>query len=353
MHDGAPPDAEALASFHEFWASVKADVDARLEAFLDERVARAAALGSDPGAVMAATRALALRGGKRFRPALLALAYQGFGGAGGMAAVGPAGVALELLQTYFLIHDDWMDDDDVRRGGPSVHAVLRARFGSRARGDATAILAGDYAAALANEVLLQCEAPPAAVLAAARVMAETQEDVCFGQVLDLGGRAADVELVHDLKTASYTVRGPMAMGAALASAPPAAFQAIARFARPVGVAFQIRDDLLGTFGASEATGKPIGNDLRQGKRTAVIAEAPDDADTRALMAAAFGRADASEGDVLALTHHLASCGARARAEARLDRLVADGLAALDGLAVTPSARLALRGAVLALARRDR
>jgi geranylgeranyl diphosphate synthase type I len=344
--------SEAVTAFQVYAAQVKLDVDVALTTFLDARHARAANVGPPVEAVVGAMRSLALRGGKRFRPVLLAATYEGLGGVGGARAVTMAGVALEVLQTYFLIHDDWMDGDEVRRGGPSVHAQLRQRFGSRAIGDATAILAGDYAASLANEALLATTAPCAQVLAATRAMAEMQESVCFGQVLDICGGADDVEQMHDLKTGSYTVRGPMAIGGALAGACDARMAGLDRFARPLGVAFQIRDDILGTFGSPATTGKPAGNDLRQGKRTALVAGLAEDARAAPLLARAFGRADASDDDVQALTDYLVESGALARAEARLEALTHSAMAALDALEICEGARQVLTGAVAALARRE-
>src|SRR5262249_35591955 len=157
------------------------------------------------------------------------------------------------------IHDDWMDDDDMRRGGPSVHAMLRARFGSTAPasasasapasasaavsgpnpGDAGAILAGDHASALAQQALFAVPRPPERVLEAARLFARIQEDVILGQLLDLrGASGSSVEAMHDLKTGSYTVRGPLCLGAVLAGAPESVKEGLVRFAAPLGVAFQ-------------------------------------------------------------------------------------------------------------------
>lgn len=348
----SPEQTDLVMPFHRYWADIKQRVDHALEAFLAERAARSRAIDADVATIVSAIHSLTMRGGKRFRPVLLTAAYEGYRGPGRADDVVMAGVALELLQSFFLIHDDWMDNDDIRRGGPSVHAMLREAFGSRSVGDATAIISGDYAAALANEALMAVAAAPARVMEALRLMAEMQEDVCFGQVMDVRGRCAEVERIHDLKTGSYTVRGPMAMGAALAGATSDEQAALAHFAKPLGVAFQIRDDILGTFGASEKTGKPAGNDLRQGKRTALVAELDGDPAARPLLERGFGRADADEADVQALTRYLVESGARARAEARLEGLMEQALRRLGTLAMNVHGKHILEGAVLALALRE-
>ncbi|MEO5731266.1 MAG: polyprenyl synthetase family protein, partial [Byssovorax sp.] len=176
------------------------------------------------------------------------------------------------------------------------------------------------------------------------------EDVVVGQQIDLLGRAEDVEAMHDLKTGSYTVRGPIALGAALAGASPSARAALGRYAAPLGVAFQLRDDLLGTFGVPAETGKLVGSDIRTGKRTAIFAEAEHrlDAPQREALALAFGREDASEAAVAAATEVLQACGARAEVERRLASLCDDAEALAADLPLAPAAKRMLAGAARSL-----
>jgi len=342
-----------VAAFDRFRDGVKARIDARLTAWLAARGEQARALGADVAAMHDAIAALASRGGKRLRPVLLEAAYVGCGGAGDVAM---AGVALELLQAYLLAHDDWMDDDDVRRGGPSVHAALRERFGSSHQGDAGGVLAGDYAAALALDALLETPAPADRLVVAARELARVQSEVTKGQLLDLRATAetpAAVEQVHALKTASYTTIAPVAMGAALAGANASKREALARFAAPLGVAFQLRDDLLGTFGDPSAIGKAVGGDLRQGKRTALVAEAMADAECRRLLPRVLGVSDADDDEVAALVARIVACGARARVEARLAALAKQASSALVEIELGGGAASVMRGAIAALVERER
>ena len=302
--------------------------------------------------MVSAVRDLCLRGGKRLRPALLVAGFRAASAHGGTEPALDAGVALELLQAYLLIHDDWMDGDLVRRGGPAVHARLARHFRSEHKGHASGILAGDYAAGVALEALSRVRMKPAAAQAALGCFAEMQLDAIAGQQLDLIGGEYDVELAYQLKTGSYTVRGPLRLGAILASARPETLSALDRFAVPVGVAFQMRDDLLSAFGETERTGKPLGNDLRAGKRTALLAAGLSLArgkDLRALKRA-VGNAEASDAQVRAALAVLEACGARAAIEARVAQLSQKALRELDGRITRQGARL-LAGATLALTAR--
>jgi geranylgeranyl diphosphate synthase type I len=355
------------ATFEHFVADVRARVDARLAWWLGARVAEARARGTDIAAVADAVRQLVLRGGKRMRAALLAAAYEGCKGQGGAEAVAPAGAALELLQAYLLAHDDWMDGDDVRRGGPSVPAMMRACFGKQegtvpatGRGqnliDAASVLAGDLAAAWALQSILELTLAPARVVLAVRELGRVEEDVVHGQVLDVCARAADaydVEAAYALKTASYTVRCPIIMGARLAGADDAQVVALTAFAEPLGIAFQLRDDVLGTFGDAHAMGKPLGSDLRKGKRTALVVEAMRNPRARELLAGVLGRVEATDDEIAAAVAGIQESGARARVEERIATLVCESRTALDRTHLTPSGLVLLGQAVVVLTERDR
>jgi geranylgeranyl diphosphate synthase type I len=249
-----------------------------------------------------------------------------------------------------------MDGDELRRGGPSVHAALRDKFGDTRAGDASAVLAGDMACALAQEALLSVDAPADRLVKAARELSGVQLAVCFGQLLDVrawANEAGDVETTHALKTASYTTTGPVRIGAILAGADERTLDALTRFASPLGVAFQLRDDLLGTFGDPRATGKPAGSDLAQGKRTSLVAEAQRDPEARRLLPRVLGVPDASPDEVAALVARMTASGARARVEARVAALRDEALAALADVDITADGRAALEGAARALAERER
>ena len=158
--------------------------------------------------------------------------------------------------------------------------------------------------------------------------------------------------MHDLKTGSYTVRGPVALGAALAGASANVAHALDAYARPLGIAFQLRDDLLGSFGDPKTTGKPVGTDLRRGKQTALIVALRGDAEGARIMDRVLGVEDAPQDEVDALLARIVASGAKARVEARLEALVAEATRALGAVTLAPDARAVLDGAAAALGIRE-
>lgn len=265
--------ARGAASANPFVAllrRVQPEIEHKLASFLDDRLSATRALGTEVQALVREVRRLTLLGGKRLRPALVVAGLRTVSSSAPLEPALDAGVALELLHTYFLIHDDWMDGDRVRRGGPSVHVALAQRFASEHKGNASAILAGDYALALACDALSRVATPPARLRAVFSAFAEMQLGAVAGQQLDMVGQGRDVELGYALKTGSYTVEGPLKLGALLGGAKPATLAALSRYARPAGVAFQLRDDLLSLFGDPAQTGKPLASDLMSGKRTLLL-----------------------------------------------------------------------------------
>ena len=298
------------SNFADFLQRTRPRVEARLERILEDETARVEREAPELAAVVREVRSLTARGGKRLRAALVLLGYQVAARTEADEAVLPAAAAMELLQTYFLIHDDLMDDDPIRRGGPSVHVALRETYG--ALGDAGAILAGDYAVSLAQRVVLECALPAEQLLAGARRFAALQIDVVLGQCLDMlaegapGGLGRLVDRTHVWKTAAYTTTGPLLLGAALGGASEDLLERLRAYGDPLGIAFQLRDDWLGTFGDPGDTGKSNESDLKQGKKTAVLATLDEPAHADALgafLAGGAGRARES-GEIEAMQARL-------------------------------------------------
>jgi geranylgeranyl diphosphate synthase type I len=226
-----------------------------------------------------------LQGGKRIRPTF---AYWGFRGAGGPSEHHRAAVAavasLELIQACALIHDDVMDSSDTRRGRPAVHrrfAVAHAanswRGSAESHGEAVAILLGDFALIWADQMLRHSGFGAGRLAAAWPVFETMRTELVAGQYLDLVTQAygdhdvARSRRVAVYKAAKYTIEHPLLLGNALALGGAATAAAYTAFGIPLGEAFQLRDDVLGVFGDPAATGKPAGDDLREGKRTVLIA----------------------------------------------------------------------------------
>lgn len=324
-----------LSPISAFLADVKERVDAHLARFFEQKRAHALALSAPSAELCDALRDFTMRGGKRTRPALLIAGHLAVKPDADLPSLLDACSALELLQSYLLVHDDWMDQDDERRGGVTLHKLFATRLQQQHLGASLAILAGDLGNAFAIELAAKSAALSTHTTDALEVFWVMQRDVVYGQALDLIAYE-DVSLIQRLKTGSYSVKGPLLLGAVLAGANAEQRAALERFAEPAGLAFQVRDDLLGTFGEPEKTGKPAGNDLRAGKRTALIEEAERRVAKAELapVYAVLGKADADESAVRKAMALLESTGARAAVEARIERLNGEAQAALQ----TPTLR---------------
>ncbi len=341
----------------ETWLEqVRRAVEQALEELLEPWREELRAASPHGEALLAPFADLVLRGGKRLRPALAAAAFTAAGGTEDEAdarGLGRLGAALELLQGYLLVHDDWMDGDLVRRGGPAVHAVFREQTGARHLGDALGVVAGDLGCLLAWRALLSVRFPERRTEAALRRWSVMQQEVLLGQQLDLLGHP-DSGLVHQLKTGSYTVRGPLVLGGLLAGAEPPLLEALERFGTPLGEAFQLRDDLLGTFGDPRRTGKPVGADLLAGKRTAIVEEAERRLSQaeRAPLWRVLARPEAGEGELRDAVELLERSGVRAAVEARAEARLAEALEALERAPVTDVGRTRLRWLAERMVRRN-
>lgn len=332
------------ASQLDVFEDLRRRVDARLESTLIESESDASRRAKDAVDTVAHVRELTMRGGKRLRPAMLLAAVECIVDWRTLAAaVVDTSCGIELLQTYLLIHDDWMDGDTVRRGGPTVHVSLAKRYSDDHLGASAAILAGDFASALAQDLALSPNVPKARLFEVARAFITMQREVVLGQTLDVLN-SSDLEAIHDLKTGSYTVRGPIALGHALAGGSAEQWAALEAFANPLGIAFQLRDDLIGAFGDEKETGKSAASDLRQAKMSAPVRWAlerlPDD--KKAELRSVLGTDQYVRAQEL-----LIESGAPEGVERRIDELEARALAALEAPALRrEGARLLARLAAL-------
>ncbi|MFD9129670.1 polyprenyl synthetase family protein, partial [Kitasatospora sp. NPDC059571] len=340
-------------------------VNAALAAFMDTRGALLAGISPQLGPVFDALRDFLLDGGKRLRPAFCYWGWRGAGGAPGGEGIARAAAALELLQASALVHDDLMDRSDTRRGLPSVHRRFEALHREQGwRGDreqygaSAAVLLGDLLLIWCDELFQESGLPDGAVRAAKPVFDLMRTEVMLGQYLDVlepvAGDSADrgaldrAQTVLQYKSAKYTIERPLQVGALLAGAGPALVEAYGAFGLPLGEAFQLRDDLLGVFGDPAVTGKPAGDDLREGKRTLLIAHAMrrlPAADAR-LLDERLGAPDLDAAEIERLRDLVGRSGAADLVERRIDELMAQSLAALDA---APLAGGPARGTLLALA----
>ncbi|RIJ76362.1 polyprenyl synthetase family protein [Nakamurella silvestris] len=363
---------QAIANHHDIPAAVGHLLQTELA------VRRAEVLAIDPRLDTGVDELIrfTMNGGKRLRPQFLVCGWL----AGGGSADGAAGeqavraaASLELIQACALLHDDIIDRSETRRGAPSAHRTMAKShadggFEGEAEhyGISSALILGDLALAWADDLFAEAALALDAPAAAWSAWREMRTEVLSGQLLDLRTAAAnvgpaeqarDAMRVNRYKTAAYTVERPLQIGASLAGAGREVVAELRRFGVDIGIAFQLRDDLLGVFGDPSVTGKPAGDDLVEGKKTLLLATARSElAETSpALLAeldAGVGTA-ATPRQVDRLAGIIAGTDAVTAMEDRISELVTSGLAALDRSGIDDTVRRQLRDLAVAATQRRR
>jgi geranylgeranyl diphosphate synthase type I len=334
-------------------------VDEALKAFLATRRDELTEIGPELLPVSDEVTSFLLNGGKRLRPAF---AYWGWRGAGGRdvpAAGDPiaaAAASLELVQASALIHDDLMDGSDTRRGQPSIHRRFeRLHRESQWQGppegfgSGAAILLGDLCLAWADQLLFGSGMPAEALTRAKPVYDTMRTELMSGQYLDLLGHVrGEYSVAWSLrvarqKSARYTIERPLHLGAALAGATPELMASYSAYGLPLGEAFQLRDDILGVFGDPAVTGKPAGDDLREGKRTVLVALTMERASAAqaSVVRTRLGDAALDDAGVSLLREIIAETGALAETERMIGSRTAEAVRALNGASLPAEAAASL------------
>ena len=342
-------------------ADFVAGVAGELTGFLTERQSIMSGISPDIEPIMGSISNL-VTGGKRLRALMCYWGWRGAGGEAGASQVVTAGAALELFQAAALIHDDIIDRSDTRRGGPSVHrrfSQLHTAQGwaldSERFGQAAAILAGDLCLSFSEEAFTDIGERAASGSRARLIFNLMRAEVMAGQYLDIleevagpvrdrAGAVGRAQSIIRFKSAKYSTEHPLALGGALAGASNELLRGYSAFALPLGEAFQLRDDVLGVFGDPLTTGKPAGDDLREGKRTVLVALALDQASPAesAFIDARLGSPDLSEADILDIRRIIEDSGALQATEVLIGEFGAAAFNALDELALEDLPKTALR-----------
>ncbi len=330
-------------------AQVAQLVEELLTDVIDTEYERWTALTPDLAEPLDALRQLVMAGGKRLRPAFC---YWGFIGAGGDPSdrlVIEAGAAFEFLQAFALVHDDVMDGSSTRRGFRTAHLAFADtheaevwRGEQRRFGEGVAILIGDMAHVYAD--LLLRNAPPTVL----EVWDELRIELNVGQYLDILGTArgdtdpAAARRIARYKSGKYTIERPLHIGAAVAGRFHELEAQLSAYGDPLGEAFQLRDDILGAFGESTMTGKPVGDDLREGKPTPLLALASRDANrSQRDVLDRIGTPDLGAAEIAAIQDVLRDTGAVELIEEDIERLANSALDAIEVADITDEARAAL------------
>ncbi|MEU4743549.1 polyprenyl synthetase family protein [Actinosynnema sp. NPDC023658] len=349
-------------------AEVRAEVDATLDRFL----AGKAGTAPDPclPPLVEVLRGF-VAGGKRLRPLFCHCGFLAAGGSPDDRAVVWTGAALEMFHTFALVHDDIMDRSAMRRGRPTVHRLLAEHFAGSREDDGVAaerfgmnlaILVGDMCFAWTDELLDRVEVDPPRWREVRALLHTMRTELIAGQYLDLGGDPRSTAdpvrsawRMTRLKTARYTVDLPLRIGAALAGGDAALMRACGAYGRPVGEAFQLRDDLLGVFGDPGVTGKPDLDDLRAGKPTVLMALARQQAtpEQREVISALHGDPDLDEERAERLRDVVVATGAAERVERLITIRAERALSALRSSSMAPAAKASLSDLVAHATRRAR
>ena len=320
-------------------------ISQRLDNFVTDQRALTADLGAE-ARLLIDSAAAAVAGGKRLRGRFCLAGWRAVAEATHPAFTAPdavvtAAASLEVFHAAALVHDDVIDNSDTRRGRPAAHRALEGAHGdagwvgdAAAFGRSAAILLGDLLVAWSDDLLEEglAATTPQRAAAARTEYAAMRREVTIGQFLDIAEEsafrtepderhAARALRVASLKSARYSVQQPLAIGGALAGADPVQSAALAAFGHPLGMAFQLRDDVLGVFGDERETGKPSGGDLREGKRTVLVAYAREGLapPARRIMDELIGDPELDDGQIASLQRTIVETGALDRVEA----LIAD------------------------------
>lgn len=334
-------------------ADFRRDVQQQIDAELERQRTLIAPVGAEAGRLVDAAARL-LKGGKRFRAMFCHAAYLAGGGTHPDGSLRVA-AALELFQAAALIHDDVMDDSAVRRGAPAAHVAFadehRTRGWERSPerfGLSGAVLAGNLCL-VASEQMFEASGLPAEETARARVIFDAmRSQLMAGQMLEFvvsnrgwtemgtEERIQEARRVVSFKSAKYSIEQPTLIGAEAAGVSEADHRALSRYGLALGEAFQLRDDVLGVFGDPETTGKPAGDDLREGKRTVLLALtlATANEDDSQFLHSLLGNEDMADSDVERARAIITDTGAYARHEAMIEQgtsTAREALASTTGL----------------------
>lgn len=328
----------------------KQTVDQELERLFSEAITSARSIDGVYAELLEVTRDTLLAGGKRLRPYLASLAYTGLGGPDDAAFI-PIAASQELLHHFLLIHDDIMDRDLIRHGGPNVEGTYYERFQHQGfppaqamhHAESYALMAGNAAWALGMQTISATTFDAHTKLEAQQCVQRMLFEIMGGQLMDIdsaiSGLPATPERLLSIcryKTATYSFQTPLQLGAILAGAPATTQNQLRDFGLSLGIAFQLADDLLGVYGDEAKLGKPVTSDLREGKQTLLIYHAYELATPAQakILHDLWGNSQGSTADLATVKDILTDCGAQAKTARLADTHLQASLKTLAAIPLT-------------------
>ncbi|HRY82315.1 MAG TPA: polyprenyl synthetase family protein [Candidatus Moranbacteria bacterium] len=283
-----------------------------------------------------------MAGGKRIRPALVYYGYLASGGKDGKEII-EASMGIELIHSFLLIHDDIIDRDKLRHGVMTVHEKYR-KIGERISpkkdnahfGNSMAIVAGDLAYSMANEIIFNAKFPPEIIIKALDKLQDIVYATIPGEMLDVvmenRGRTTEKEILRmfEGKTSRYTFEGPLHFGSILSGNSVEMLPAFSRYSLPLGKAFQLRDDILGVFGTEKKLGKSVGADVTEGKQTLLLIKALEksNASQKKIIQKCLGKKDLSKNELEEFRQVIRETGSLEYCQNLSEKFVAEALEAL-------------------------
>ena len=338
-------------------ADFKEKVDREIELFFDKVIRESSKKDVFVTDALKYARLMVVSGGKRIRPALMYWGYRGCGGAEEEKII-RACVAIELIHVFLLIHDDVIDQDLTRHGVDTMNNHY-AKLGKRIFpgsdeahfGDSISIIVGDMIGALGNQIIFDSKFSPELIMKALSHLQSVVSLTVIGQSKDIymeyKKEATEKEVLemYEFKTARYTIEGPLQLGAILGGASEEILKSINRFSVPIGIAFQIQDDILGIFGEEEKIGKSVGADIKEGKQTILLVKAKESASSaqRKILNSCVGKENLSSEDVEMFREVVIKTGSLDYAKSFADNLIREGIGELKKVPISSDARKFLLG----------
>lgn len=349
---------ETLEKARQYLEEFRALFEPYFNQYLNEKLKEFAEIDSMGQIFTEKIRDFSVGGGKRIRPALVGLGYRA-GGGDKTEDILPAAISIELLHNFFLIHDDIIDLSDIRRARPTIHKMFEHWFSYILESKASyqhichsmAILAGDLSCTMAIEALTLVSLPPERIVRSLKKLCAIGRDTVIGEGLDVIRPFEDevseetVMQIYLLKTAKYTIEGPLHLGLLFAEADEKLLQDISKYAIPVGIAFQIQDDILGVFGTEEEIGKSITSDIKEGKQTLLTAAVRrlGTETHRERLKFLFGNPNIKPADIEEIKEIMRTTGALVYARSRAQSLAEEGKTRIRQLSIAGDIKEILEG----------
>ncbi|MFA6047536.1 MAG: polyprenyl synthetase family protein [Parcubacteria group bacterium] len=353
----------------ELLEKYKKRVDARLKEYFAKKVKEARQNNYLTKEAIKMIADFTMKGGKRIRPAIVYYAYLASGGKDEEKIV-DVSMSIELTHTFLLIHDDIIDKDERRHGGSTIHEQYK-KIGKRLNrkkdevhfGNSMAMLAGDMAAAMANEIIFGSTFAPEIIIKALDQLRKIVYTIVPGEMLDVvletRGNATEKEILdmYQGKTSSYSFEGPLHLGTVFAGAEgKKIFANYSRYASPLGKAFQIRDDILGVYGDEKKIGKPVGSDIIEGKQTLIIIKALElgDREQKEVINKYLGKKDLTKKELEKIREIIEKTGSLEYSQKLCQKLIGESLEALKKIDIkNQEARIFLEGIAQYMVKREK